>query len=69
MELRFEHLTGKIEVKVYDMRGSLIDQFETFNDLENKTLQYDLKPSNSGIYFFVATGKEGSAARKVVVTQ
>ena len=68
MELRFEHLTGKIEVKVYDMRGSLIDQFETFNDLENKTLQYDFKPFISGIYFFVATGKEGSVARKVVVT-
>ena len=68
MELRFEHFIGKVEVKIYDMQGSLIDQFDIFNNLETKTLQYNFKSLLSGIYFFVATSKEGSVARKVVVT-
>ena len=69
MELRFERLTGLVEVRIYDMRGILIDQIKTFNDLETNILQYNLRPSSSGIYFFVATAKEGSVARKVYVAK
>ena len=69
MTLYFEHLTGRVNIKVYDMRGSLIDQFEITNETETKTLPYYLNQSMSGVYFFVATGKEGSMARKVVITQ
>lgn len=67
MELRFERLTGKVEVKVYDMRGSLIDQFEIYNPLENSTLSYRLQHPSAGIYFFVATAREGTLAKKVVI--
>ena len=67
MMLQFEHLTGKVEVKVYDMKGSLIDVVYNYNDLIYNTMQYDIKKYSKGIYFFVATGKEGSVSRKVIV--
>lgn len=67
MELRFERLTGKIEVKVYDMRGALIDQFGIHNTLETNTLPYQLPHPAAGIYFFVATAREGTVAKKVVI--
>ena len=68
MALQFEHLTGRIDIKVYDMRGVLIDNFQTFNDQDSTTCPYDMKTRANGIYFFVATGKEGTLAKKVVVT-
>ncbi|MBQ8959006.1 MAG: T9SS type A sorting domain-containing protein [Bacteroidales bacterium] len=69
MTLNFERLTSKVDVKVYDMRGSLIDQFETFNGDGLSTYEYQMKQATNGIYFFVATGKEGTMAKKVVVQQ
>ena len=67
MELFFENLTGKVSVKVYDMRGALVDVIETCNDLDSKTLPYAMKQTSSGIYFFVATAKEGTIAKKVII--
>ena len=67
MTLNFEHLTGKIDVKVYDMRGVLIDQFQTYNTQGPSTYTYNMKQRENGIYFFVATSKEGTAAKKVVI--
>ena len=67
MQLHFEHLTGKVNIKVYDMHGSLIDQFETYNNMDYNNLQYNLQNHKAGIYFFVATAREGTLAQKVVV--
>ena len=67
MDLRFENLTGKVSVKVYDMRGILIDAFSTFNDLDHNIIHYKTEHITSGIYFFVATGKEGTIAKKVII--
>ena len=67
MELRFENLSGKTSVKVYDMRGTLIDVIDTYNNLYSNTLHYSLKPIPSGIYYFVATAKEGTIAKKVII--
>jgi len=66
MELRFENMEGKVEVKVYDVTGNLIDSFVTYNDREPKSVQYDLSGCK-GILFFVAYGKEGVLAKKVIV--
>ena len=66
MELRFENMEGKVEVKVYDMMGILADSFETYNNKEPKSIQYNLS-GRGGIYFFVATAKEGTMVKKVVV--
>lgn len=66
MELRFNNLEDKVEVMVYDMTGVLLDNFVIYNDNESKAIQYNLN-SRNGIFFFVANGKEGTVAKKVVV--
>ncbi len=66
MQLNLERLTGKVDIKVYDMRGTLIDQFETYNN-GSGTFDYNMKAKSDGIYFFVATNKEGTIAKKVVI--
>jgi len=67
MQLNFEYLTGKVNVRVYDMRGTLIDQFQTINGNCPSSFLYTMKQPVEGIYFFVATSKEGTVARKVVI--
>ena len=67
MTLHFENLTGKVDMKVYDMTGNLIDHFETYSDIAHNALTYNLKGCSDGIYFFVATAKEGMVAKKVVI--
>ena len=66
MTLQFENLSGKIDMKVYDMRGVLVDQFEAAGGF-GSTYEYDMKNRTRGIYFFVATSKDGIATRKVVI--
>ena len=67
MQLRFEYLNGKANIKVYDPKGSLIDSFETYNSDGQLTIPYDLNATTNGIYFFVVTNKEGTVAKKVVI--
>ena len=67
MQLRFDYLSGKANVKVYDSRGTLIDSFETYNSDGQFTYPYDMKATANGIYFFVVTNKEGTVAKKVVI--
>ena len=67
MQLNFEYLTGKVNVKVYDMKGTLIDSFETYNNIGPNTYLYDMKSKVEGVYFFVAIGKEGTVAKKVII--
>ena len=69
MTLNFEALTGKISVKVYDMNGNLIDKFQANSEAGPSSMTYDMKRQAPGIYFFVANGKEGTVAKKVVITR
>ena len=67
MELFFGNFEGKTDVKVYNMRGSIIDHFETHNDIASNSFHYTMKPVADGIYFFVVSGKSGILTKKVVV--
>ena len=67
MTLNFDHLTGKVNVRVYDMRGTLIDQFTTYNGNAPTQYTYNMRSKSDGIYFFVATSKEGTVAKKVII--
>jgi hypothetical protein len=67
MKLVFDHLTGKVAIKVYDMMGSLIDEIQTYNGSNTNELEYSMGCRAKGIYFFVATGKEDTVTKKVVV--
>ena len=66
MELVFEDLTGKVDIKVYDMMSNLLDSFVTNNDKVPNTIQYSLI-GRKGLYFIVANGKEGTITKKVVI--
>lgn len=67
MELHFENLSGTVGLKVYDMRGLLIKQSDLYLSSKTDSFHYDLKGLSSGIYFIVATAREGTLARKVVI--
>jgi len=67
MTLCFEGFTGAVDVKVYDTRGVLIDAIHDHNELNNNIIQYSLAGRARGVYFFVATGREGTVAKKVIV--
>ena len=67
MKLNFEYLTSKVNVRVYDMKGTLIDQYETANANGPSSYLYNMRNKSDGIYFFVATSKEGTVAKKVVI--
>ena len=67
MKLVFDHLTGKVDIKVYDMMGNMIDDIHTFNGFDTNELEYNMEGRAKGIYFFVATGKEGTVSKKVIV--
>ena len=69
MQLHFENLNGKANIKVYDSRGMLLDSFETYDSNGQSSYPYDMKAAKNGIYFFVVTNKEGTAAKKVVIQQ
>jgi hypothetical protein len=67
MTLDFEHLTGKVDLKVYDMRGAQIDRVQYYNGADGNLMQYDMQGRPNGIYLFVATAKEGTAVQKVII--
>ena len=69
MTLNFDMLTGKVNIKVYNMKGELIDSFETLNEPGRNSMIYSMKQRSEGIYYFVATTKEGTITKKVIVTQ
>lgn len=69
MSLRFENMTGKVNMKVYDMRGTLVDVFEVNNEIGLDTFTYQIKDHADGIYFFVASGREGVLTKKVIVNR
>ena len=66
MKLLFNQFVGTVDVKVYDVMGHLLDSFETFNDSDTRTMEYNLM-GRKGIFFFVVNGKEGTVAKKVVI--
>ena len=67
MALHFEHLTGKVGIKVYDMRGTLVDDFQTANHNDSNTYYYNMKSKADGVYLFVVTSKEGILTKKVII--
>lgn len=69
MTLSFTNLAGKIDVKVYDMKGTLVDHFQAYNAAEDNTMPYELYHYANGMYFFVVTGREGMMTKKVIVEQ
>jgi len=67
MTLHFDNLTGAIDVKVFDMRGEIVDDIQLYNDMEKYAFPYQLNRCTAGVYLFVTTGREGSLTKKVII--
>lgn len=68
MELRFENMEGRVGVKVFDMKGNLVDAFETFVSPDQPSHEYNMKRYADGLYLFVISDSQRTATRKVVIT-
>ena len=68
MRLDFVNMKGKIDIKVYDMQGILVDNIQTYITTDNTSYTYDLNNQTKGLYLFVATGKDGTLTKKVIVS-
>lgn len=69
MQLNFENLIGKIDLKVFDSRGTLIDQFNVNSETRSYSLPYEYKSQAEGLYLFVATWKNTVLTKKVIFFQ
>ena len=67
MQLHFENLIGKIDLKVYDLHGALIDQFQVNSDASSHSVPYQCKSLAEGLYLFVATGQNKVLTKKVKI--
>lgn len=69
MELNFENLIGKTDLKVIDMHGALIDQFQVNSESSFYSIPYQCKSLAEGLYFFVATWQNTVLTKKVIILQ
>lgn len=69
MLLRFENLVGKIDLKVFDRQGMLIDQFQVNSEALSYSLPYECKSQVEGLYFIVATWNNTVLTKKVIIFQ
>ena len=67
MSLKFEQMTGDIQMKVYDMRGVMVDQVRFNNSLDSQTQRYHSSSLAPGVYVFSFTSKEGTKTKRVVI--
>jgi len=49
------------------MMGNLVDVIQTYNEVESNTIQYNMNGRARGVYYFVATGREGTVTKKVII--
>ena len=68
MTLNFEQLTGKIDIKVYDMRGVLVEHLQTYSTTEHHTMPFECTSRAGGIYCFVVTSTTGNITQKVIIS-
>ena len=69
MELNFENLIGKTDLKVFDMHGALIDQLQVNSESSSYSIPYQCKSLAEGLYFFVATWQNTVLTKKVIILQ
>ena len=66
MQMKFENIEGRLNIKVYSSTGILVDSFELFSSI-GETFEYSAKRLNNGIYFFHITDGKRAVTKKVVI--
>lgn len=67
MELRFENMDGKINVRVCNANGALVDSFEVQATQAPYSYNYAMKRLANGVYFFIFNDGKRSVTKKVVI--
>ena len=67
MRLNFENMDGRVRIKVFDMRGNQIDDFETQVTANHQNYDYSMKRNADGIYVFVISDSTRTLMRKAVI--
>lgn len=67
MTLSFDNLMGEALVKIYNITGTLIDQFTVHNEFGHLAYTYQSGKLTPGVYFFTIANKKGLVTKKVVV--
>lgn len=67
MILTFDNMMGNVDIKVYNITGTLVDQLTLFNGYGHQTHEYQAGRLSKGIYFFRFTSKEGQLTKKVII--
>ena len=67
MRLNFENMEGRVRIKVFDMRGNQIDDFEAQVSADHQNYDYNMKRNADGIYFFVISDNTHTLTRKAVI--
>lgn len=66
MTLSFDNLEGETLIKVYNLTGTLVDQFTRYNDFGHQNITYQNR-FTPGIYFFNIINKRGILTKKVII--
>ena len=69
MILSFTNMPGEISVKVFNMQGTQIDQFQVYNGNESNDFRYNSSRLLPGVYLFTITSRDGLLTKKVVITK
>lgn len=67
MTLSFDYMVGEVEVKVYNINGTLVDRFTVHNGFNHQTHRYQTENLSGGVYFFNLAGKDVSITKKVII--
>lgn len=67
MTLSFDNMMGETLIKVFNITGTLIDQFTLHNDIGHQTFEYKADKLSPGIYFFNIINKKGILTKKVII--
>lgn len=67
MELRFENMEGRINVKVCNVSGALVDSFEVQATQAPYSHSYAMKRLSNGVYFFTFSDGKRTVTKKVVI--
>lgn len=67
MILSFDNMEGENLIKVYNITGTLVDQFTLHNDPGHQNYSYQTGRLTPGIYFFNIINKKGILTKKVII--
>lgn len=69
MELRVENMEGRIQTKVCNTSGMVVDEFEIPAHHDTYSYYYTMKRLSNGVYYFVFSDGKRSITKKVVIIQ